>query len=461
MSKIFSLLNIKTEIKHSAILILPLIATEIFYGINGFVSNVMVAHLGVYQLAANALVWNIYLAIILFFIGILSVVSIMTAQSYGANDAHGIAQNFKQGLILAILFSLPITFFVWHMAAMLKFFGQDSKVIFYAVPLFHSYALCMFPLAILFTVEQFLLGIGKTRMVLFMSIITVPIQIFFCYGFLFGKFYLPNLGIIGAGYSCLIAFIIGDIYLFFYLRNVKSVKIYNLFHKWWHVNRKFILEMLRVGLPLGFMWCTEVSLFAVIAFLVGHLGAQTLTAYQVSYQYFVFAIPVLFAITQATMVRVGFEVGQNNKDNLKRAVVVNVAIGLLFMVIISVVYSIFKTELISVDFDMHNKNNLPVINLAQQLFSIVCIALLVESFRIIIFGALRGIKDTRFSFLASVCGFWCIAFPLIYLSVFKFHFGAVGVWWSLLSGLAATGIIAIARFCVKIKDMNLTAIVTK
>ena len=51
-------------------LAVPLVASEVIYGLNSFIATIMVAHLGQEQLAANALVWSIYISVIVFFIGI-------------------------------------------------------------------------------------------------------------------------------------------------------------------------------------------------------------------------------------------------------------------------------------------------------------------------------------------------------------------------------------------------------
>ncbi|HBY55710.1 MAG TPA: MATE family efflux transporter, partial [Coxiellaceae bacterium] len=62
-------------------------------------------------------------------------------------------------------------------------------------------------------------------------------------------------------------------------------RIHSLFKKWWVIEYKFLAEMIRIGLPLGLMYCSEVVFFAVVAIMMGMLGVTVLAAYQISYQY--------------------------------------------------------------------------------------------------------------------------------------------------------------------------------
>lgn len=460
-NNIYSFSNILSEIRRSLRLAFPLIASEMIYALNGFIATIMVAHLGKNQLAANALVWSVFITVILFFIGVLSAVSIMVSQSYGAKDNHGVSQNFKQGIILAIIFAIPMTLVMWFSSAILGVVGQKPEVIFYAKPFFHSLVWGMLPLNLLIVMEQFLIGISRTRLVMFASIIQMPIQMFFYYGFLFGKFGLPQIGLVGIGYSLFVSYCVTAIFFGLYLYCSRSLKMYKLFYRWWKLNRTFLFEMLRVGMPLGFLYCIEVALLAVVAFMMGRLGTTILAAYQIAYQYWMVALTLIFALTQATAVRVGFEVGRNNREALKLSVFVNTIIGISFMSMFCIAYFCFSKEMIALDLNIHAAQNQFIIKEATLFLSIVCILLISDSIRLISLGALRGIKDTRFPVIASIIGFWCVAFPGAYLAAFKFHFGGVGILWSLVVGLSISGIILWMRFNRLVKRVDLNTMVTR
>lgn len=91
----------------------------------------------------------------------------------------------------------------------------------------------------------------------------------------------------------------------------------------------------------------------------------------------------------------------------------------------------------------------------------VCVLLICDSFRLIGLGALRGIKDTKFPVIASIIGFWGVAFPGAYLTAFKFHLGSAGIWWSLVVGLSTSGVLLWMRFNRLVKSVDLSTMVMK
>lgn len=454
-SKIFS------ELKRSILLALPLIASELTYAANGFIAVVMIAHLGKIELAANALVWSIYITVIVFFIGIFSSVSVLVAQSFGAKDDHSISVSFRQGLIMALLFALPMMLIMWLSPVILIWTGQDPTVIAAAKPFFYALIWAMLPFNIIFLVEQFLVGLTKTRLVMMISLLSVPLCMFFNYVFIFGKFGAPKLGLSGIGYSILATNCLMAIYLVGYLHFVKQFRHYKLFHKWWVLNRKIFLELLRVGLPLGFMYAVEVALFAAIAIMMGILGTTTLAAYQISYQYMMVPLMLLFALSQNATIRVGNEVGCNNREALKLAAAVNMGMAFICMAICGIVYIYFSSFALGFSVDLHSRALQTMISEASGFLSIVGVLLFVESIRLVSLGSLRGLKDTKFPLIASIIGFWAIAFPLAYLFSFKYKFGGEGIWWALVIGLFVAALILLVRLCRLAKHIDLVALVTK
>jgi MATE family multidrug resistance protein len=421
----------------------------------------MVAHLGKEQLAANALVWSIYIAVTVFFMGFLCATSIMVAQSFGAKDNAGISICFKQGLIMAIILSLPMMLIMLLVPIILVWTKQDPIVIQCANPFFHSLIWSMLPLNIMTVIQQFLVGITKTRLVMIMSIIAVPVEILSYYAFLFGKFGLPQLGLAGIGYGLTISYSIISIYFICYLASSKALKIYNLFKKWWIIETKFLVEMVRVGFPLGAMWCSELIFFAIVATMMGYFGVAVLAAFQIADQYLIIAMVILFALGQSTAIRVGNEAGRNNRNQLKLITTVNIAISIILISIFSITYMIFPQAAIGLDIDMNSSHFQEVARIAMTFFPIVAILLLIDCFRIITNGALRGLKDTNFQMLISIIGFWIIAFPAAYLLGFKYDWGGIGIWWGIVIGLIITGIMLLIRFNRLVKNIDLLSLVTK
>ncbi|EKE01324.1 MAG: hypothetical protein ACD_21C00160G0007 [uncultured bacterium] len=461
MRSIFNLSNILSEFKYSTRLALPLIATEIIYALNSFIATIMVAHLGKEDLAANVLVWSIYLAVIVFFMGIFCAISVMVAQSFGAKDNVGVSICFKQGLVLAIILSVPMMLIMWKTPIVLVWTKQDPAVIRAAQPFFYSLIWVMLPLNVFVVIEQFLVGILKTRLVMLLTVSSVPTGILFSYAFLFGKFGMPKVGLAGIGYGWAVAYSLMAIYSICYVLFSKQLKQYSLFKQWWVIERKFLFEMIRIGLPMGFMWCSELVFFAIIAMMMGALGTTVLAAYQISYQYLMLALVILFGLHQCVSIRVGNEVGKNCNDKLHLTLAVNMGIGLALLSLFSIFYLIFPQAAIALDIDANSPDFKAVALEATKFFPIVGILLISDCIRIVSAGALRGLKDSNFLMLLSMFGFWGIAFPSAYFLAFKLGYGGVGIWWGIVIGLFVTGVMFLARFHRLAKTVDLSSLVTR
>lgn len=457
----YSRQQIFTEVRTSLKLSLPLIAAELVYGLSGFTSTAMVAHLGREELAANALVWGVFITLILLFIGILSATGILVAQSFGAKDSQGIQIATKQGLILAVILAFPMMLAVFLAPNILIFTGQDPTIIKIATPYFHALMWTMLPLNILVVLEQFLLGIAQTRLVLLMSLLTVPIQLTFFYAFMFGRLGLPKIGLAGIGYGMASSHFLGAIVVGIYIKYAKVSRDYQIFNKCWQYSRKFLCEILRVGLPMGAMHAVEVALFTTLAFMIGHFGRDVLAAHQIAFQCYSFSLTLIFALSQATSIRVGHEVGRNDKAAIKLAAYGNIGIGFCWMLFLGVLYIGIPKHIISLDVNIHNPQYKELIYYAVRFLFIATILQFTDCFRILSVAALRGLKDTKALMFISIIGFWFIAFSCAYTLGFVFHYDAIGIWWGLEIGLAICALILLLRFRILLKKLDLEKLLTR
>ena len=464
MSKTLPLSKVFAEIKRSFRLALPLIASEVIHALSCFFATVMISHLSKETLAAHSLVWNISLSCIVFFIGLLFSISIMVSQSFGAKDNHSIKVCFTQGLLLALI-SVPIMMLIiWYSPVVLVWVNQDPAIIKLAKPAFHALAFTTPPFILMVVVQQFLIGINKPHLVTVMSILTVPITVFFFYVFLFGKLGFPNLGLSSIGYGLTASYCLVTTPVLLYLVFAKQFKVYRLFDRWWHDlkdNLKILFELIRLGIPLGALFFIEVALFTCVALMMGKLGTDTLAAYQIAHQYFLIALVVSFGLTQSTTVRVGMEVGKNDRKSLRLAARINMFIGLGFMSGFSLFYIYWPELAIGVDIDVKASHSRDLVNEASSFLAVVGIVIFVDCIRLIITGALRGLKDTKVPMVVSVIGSWGIAIPAAYLLGFKFGFGGVGILWGAVIGISLSAAVLFFRFNRLSKSVNLKDLVTK
>ncbi len=437
-------LSIKDDFAPLLKLAIPLVLTGLMESSVGFISTIFLAHLGSRALAAAALVTWLNFTLIVALFGIFSSINILISHKHGAKDEAGIALVLRDGCILALFLIVPAFLLFWNVSSVFLVFGQSAELIALADSYLHGLAWGLLPKFIMIVIFELFLGLGRSRIIMIGTMLSIPLYIFFNYALIFGKFGFPMLQIAGAGWGTSIAEWIITVFLCVYLLSTKQYRhtIFNMFtckrpsHLW---------ELVHLGLPMGLMYSMEVGFFFAMALLMGLIGVQSLAANQITMQYLGPLMGVVFCVAQAITVRMGHEIGAGKIESATRAAFAGIITAAIPLCFIAVLFWTVPTLFIAIDFDLHDKANAETIHFAIQFFAIAAFFQIMESIRIALFGALRGLKDTRFTLLTSFISFWCIALPIGYIFSIPLNFGGKGFWWAMLLGAICNAMLLYRR----------------
>src|SRR3989338_7897348 len=117
----------------------------------------------------------------------------------------------------------------------------------------------------------------------------------------------------------------------------------------------------------------------------------------------------------------------------------------IFIILIALSFFLIPEFFLSIDINIANPANKTLVHDASMLLEIAGILLIFDNLRIIGFGALRGLKDTRFPMYAAFVGFWIVGLGCAYLFSFILSFQGKGIWFGLTVGIASSAIIVLAR----------------
>lgn len=450
MKKYFSL---KDDVSPLLKLAIPLALTGLVQSSVWFFETLFLAQLGPDILAAGSLVSWLFGTIIVILFGTLSSINILISHKHGANDHHGISLVLRDGLILAILLSLPAYLLFWNMAPIFLLFGQEPSVVTLAESYLHALSWGLLPDFLMIAILEFIIGIGHARVVMIFSMIAVLFNIGFSYILIFGKFGFPVLGIAGAGWGLTISNCATFLLLIIFVLASKNYRKY--FRNIFYFHRpSFLLELTQIGMPIGVMYCFEVAFFFALTLFMGSLGSQMLAANQIALQYLGLLMSMMFAIAQAITVRMGHLLGAKEVHAAKRVNNVGISLSALLMVPAALVYWFAPKMLISLDFDIHDPNNFKLIQYAEQFLAIGAVFQIFEAMRISLFGALRSLKDTRFTLLTSIISFWGISLGLGYLFSRYLELGGAGFWWAMVLGAITSVLLLYFRFQFKTKSFG-------
>lgn len=433
------------EVKRSVRLSLPLIAANLVQASSGFLGTIMVAHLGRDNLAAMALGASVYFSLLVFLFGLLSSIGVMVAQNYGAKNQSGMELSFSQGFILALISCVPMVFILWFAPVIFSWCGEPYHISQIATRYVHSMVLCVVPVAMLVSMEQFLVGMSRTSLVLWVSLTEVPFEILFSYAFIFGRFGLPKCGIAGIGYGFALVFLLTAIGLAVLLCRSKLYRQYKLFSGIIRFKAEYFFELLRVGWPIGCMQVIEVVLLSVLAFMMGRVNSDALAANRIARQFLLMGLMFVFAVSQVATVQVGQAVGRKDKLGVSRAILANLTFGCSVTLVIAICYVVFARDFIGLDVNINDPSLAVLIHYAVVFLAFAGVSQFLDTLRFIAIGSLRGLKDTRIPMYVSIIAFWFIALPISWLLCFPLGFGGNGLWIGLLIGVLIGAVILLIR----------------
>lgn len=442
--------SIKDDVSPLLKLAVPLALTGLVQSATWFCETMFLAHVSPETLAAGALVSWLFATLVVILFGTMSSINILIAHKHGANDVEGIEQVTHDGILLSVLLTVPFIFLFWNMSPVFHFFGQSDVVVELARSYLHALSWGLLANFIAIACLEVFIGIGHARFIFAFSVFETILNIFCSYILIFGKFGFPALGIAGAGWGLTISYIGKLLVLSMYIATHKKYRQY--FRKIFTFTAPvYLMELLKLGLPMGLMYCVEVAFFFALTLAMGVLGAETMAANQVTVQYLGLMMSMIFTVAQAITVRMGHLLGAREFKAAEKAGDVGVMMSAMFMCVVAILYWLAPLPLISLAFNVSDPANFSIVHKIKIFLAIAAVFQIIEAARIALFGVLRSLKDTRFTLLTSIISFWCIALPVGYLLATKLQLDGSGYWWAMVMGASASVMLLQWRFKLKMR----------
>lgn len=437
------------ELRATMRLAWPLVTAQLAQMSLNTTDIVMMGWLGPDFLAAGSLTTSLLFPLLVFGIGTLTVVASLVAQAIGARDSRGVRRSVRQGLWVAAALSVIMVPLALQTGTFLRLFGQAPDI----VALAETYAVAFawaFPPALAFVVLRgFVSAQGSTSIVLWVTLAGVVANAALNYLLMFGHWGFPRLELTGAAIATVAVDTIMLALLYGYIQRHRRYRRYAILLRLWRPDWARLRDVVRLGLPVGFMLLAETGLFAVAALMMGWLGKAELAAHAIALQCAALAFMVPLGMSQATTIRVGLAFGRGSGAGVGVAGWTSLGLGTAFMMITSVVFLVFPENLVALFIDTTDPQNARTLRFAAAYLGIAALFQLVDSGQVIAAAALRGINDTRIPLFLGLAGYWAVGVPVAYGLGFGLGYDGVGIWFGLASGLAFVAIVLTARFAMR------------
>jgi multidrug resistance protein, MATE family len=437
---------IRREVKEFFQLALPLTGVQLSQAAIGFVDTLMMGRMGLETLAAGGLASLTFSVFLYTAAGIIMGISPIVATAYSAQDKLQIERVVRQGCVLVLGLTIPISFCIANFDLVMSNLGQAKTTVVLGSTYLSIMAWGFLPALGFSLFRTVISAMSHTRVVMSIAIGGTVINTIGDYALGFGKLGCPKLGIAGLAIASVVAMWAMFLGLIAYILTQKELKTYKFFTNLHQFDRQILDSLLRVGVPIGIATALEIGLFTIVTYLMGILGTEMLAAHQIILQTIAITFMVPLAMSYAATIRVGQEIGKQNIQGAARAGYVSTAIGLGFMILLTIILLVFPNQIIGIFIDMDNPQNANVIRLAKGLMQIAAISQILDGPQKILMGALYGLQDTRIPMLLSLFAFWGIGLSSGYWLGFHTDLGGNGLWIGQSIGLAISAVVFSWRF---------------
>jgi len=434
-----SQLSLKSACCDAMFFSLPLIGFRVVATITSFIGMLMIATLGHRELAASALVTPIQITLNVTGWSVIFAVAIVVGHVFGQGKIADLGKVLRQGWLIGAVLTIPLMIIFWEIGPLLRLFGQDETLVQLVQPFFRVLAFGVLPGMFHMNFIQFITGIGKPKIILYFSMLSIVSVLAIGYPLLFGKFGFPRLGMQGIAYSNVVSMWLACIVSFIYLLinpRYKQFKIFQLAFNDIH----YLKQILKIGIPMSVQFVTELLAFSFSAIMVGWINQASLAASQIINQINMIMIMASFSVAQTASVLIGQAQGRGDKHASKIYGSATFLVGLGFAIIIAILYYLLPKRFIGLfSVDITNPTNAATVHIAITLFYIIAVAQIFDSVRNIVTGALRGLKDSMMPMWIGIGAAWIIGIPGGYFLGIKLHGGAPAISFAfLIAWLLAT-----------------------
>jgi MATE family multidrug resistance protein len=295
--------------------------------------------------------------------------------------------------------------------------------------------------------RNFMSAVNRPEPALWITLAAIPTNGVLAYALIYGAFGLPQLDLLGAGLATTFVNIAMCAVAVWVCYARHPFKKYRVLGRFWRPDWLLLRKLLVVGMPISGSYLLEFGVFAAAALLMGHIGTTALAAHQIALQTAAVMFMVPFGISLAATVRVGQAVGRGDAPASRRAGLVAIGLGAVFMAGATALVALTRHQIPLLFLGSGaSAEAAETVALAALLLVMGMTFFIADGVQTVAAGALRGLNDTRLPLVFAAVSFWLIGFVGCYWLAFPVGLGALGVWIGLSLGLAVYAVLLIWRF---------------
>jgi putative MATE family efflux protein len=373
-----------------------------------------------YEASGASGLW--YITLYMVFLGLSDGAQISLAQSIGRKDSFGFGQIFRANFVLLAIAALTLFILVQTVVPQLLDHVVTNKALADAQNEFlgiRGYA--FFAAIVSLTIQSCYMALGKTKIVMFASLIVAISNIVLDYFMVFGNGGFPKMGLAGAAWASTIAEILGALFLLIHLFTWKARTEWELFSKR-KIRWAVVRSNLQIGAPLIFQGVIALSIWTVFFMWIEQMGGDHLAiSLNIRYIYFLAFIPI-WGFAGAAKTYVAQYYGAKQFDAIQIIQRRIQFLTVLFLVITfhgAILYPEYLIRLVS--------NNPEQVIASANILRLVFGSIIIYALGSVYFQTVSAIGKTRITLLIEMCATFLYILSA-YLFIKVWHWDLLYVW---------------------------------
>lgn len=434
------MLFVKKDIKKLLSVMIPILVAQVSTAGVTFINTTMAGHAGADDLAGVSVGAGLFYPLLASIIGLLMAGTPLMAQLIGRKERESLPFIVRSGMVIGLsvwaLFTAAYFFFIDDLLASLALEAAVEHIARYYLMTMIG---VVFFLALMIPLRCLTDTAGSTSISMKLFLLAPVINGIFNYLFIYGHGGMPALGGIGAGLATMMTY--GFLLGLFLLVVMKSKDLggRQIFASL-ALRSKDLREYLVVGVPSGLSIFMEMSLFSLIIVFLSRYGTDALAAYQIADNFasLVYMLPV--SCSMALTILIATAVGAGDMTLARRYKKAGFVVAMAGAMITASFTVLFRNSIGSVYTD-----DAAVALIAGQFLIYSAGWQLFDAISTPIQGILRGLKDTRISFVLMVLAYWGGCFPMSLFLDSHTALGADSFWLGLDFGVGCSAFLMILR----------------
>ena len=416
----------------------------------GVVDNFRVGNLGSTELAAVSLGNSFIFISLSIGIGFSTAITPLTAEADAEEDDQKIRSIFHHGLLLCTFLGVALFVLTIVSKQLMYFMHQPAEVVALAAPYINWVAFSLIPVIMYQGYKQFADGLSKTKYSMYAILLANVVHVFFNYVLIYGIWFFPKLGVMGAALGTVISRIMMVVFMDLLLRYNKDFSRYFKNFSFKEIQKSVLNKIVGLGFPSAMQMLFEVTLFTAAIWLSGSLGKNSQAANQIALTLASSTFMVAMGLNVTAMIRVS---NQKGLRNYKHLIIVARSIFLLAIIletIFGIIFVVFHNYLPHLFLNMNDAtqalDNQEIIIITAKLLLVAAVFQISDGIQVVVLGALRGLQDVKIPMYITFVAYWVVGFPVsFYLGKYT-SLEAVGIWIGLLAGLSTAALFLYIRF---------------